>query len=72
MSLTDDERARLMRLVDWTQQGRNESDLALGWLRYEALRKVSPRVFGELHRRNLAGENFDAMVTGLVIGRVLP
>lgn len=40
-------------------------ELALGFLRYEALRKVSPRQFCELHARNLAGENFDDMITRL-------
>lgn len=41
-------------------------ELALGFLRYEALRKLHPRQFSELHARNLAGENFDDMVTKLV------
>jgi len=40
-------------------------ELALGFLRYEALRKVSPRQFSEFHGRNLAGENFDDMITRL-------
>ena len=44
---------------------RTNEELALGYLRYEALRKVSPRQFSELHARNLAGENFDDMVTRL-------
>ena len=38
-------------------------ELALGWLRYEALRRVSPRIFAEMNRRNLAGEFFDDIVT---------
>jgi len=38
-------------------------DLALGWLRYEALRRVDPHTFAEMHRRNLAGESFDDIVT---------
>lgn len=41
--------------------------LAAGYLRYEALRKLKPLQFEELHRRNLAGENFDDMVTELVV-----
>jgi hypothetical protein len=41
-------------------------ELALGWLRYEALRKVSPRTFAEMNRRNLAGEFFDGIVDGIV------
>jgi hypothetical protein len=41
----------------------NDADrLALGFLRYEALRKVTPAQFAELHRQNMRGENFDRMV----------
>jgi len=43
------------------------STLAAGYLRYETLRKLKPLQFEELHRRNLAGENFDDMVTELVV-----
>lgn len=46
---------------------RYPSTLAAGYLRYEALRKLKPLQFEELHRRNLAGENFDDMVTELVV-----
>lgn len=38
-------------------------ELAMGWLRYEALRRVSPRIFAEIHKRNLSGEFFDDIVT---------
>jgi len=41
-------------------------ELALGWLRYEALRKLTPRHYAELCSRNLNGENFDQMVTDLI------
>jgi len=38
-------------------------ELALGFLRYETLRRMNPNQFKELHQRNLAGERFDDMVT---------
>lgn len=41
--------------------------LALGYCRYKALRKLNPRQYAELHKRNLAGENFDTMVDELVV-----
>ena len=44
-----------------------DRELALGFLRYEALRKLTPRKFSELHVRNLRGENFDEMVDKLVV-----
>ncbi|HEY6018525.1 MAG TPA: hypothetical protein VIY48_01060, partial [Candidatus Paceibacterota bacterium] len=37
--------------------------------RYEALRLLNPRQFTELYKRNLAGENFDAMVDELIKAR---
>lgn len=36
--------------------------------RYETLRKLNPMQFAELHRRNLAGENFDSMVDQIAVG----
>ena len=41
-------------------------NLALGYLRYEALRKLSPAAFQELGRRNIAGEHFDSMIDLLI------
>ncbi len=37
-------------------------DLALGFLRYEALRKLNVVEFAVLIERNLRGENFDEMI----------
>lgn len=34
---------------------------------YNALRRIGPTKFKELHQRNLAGENFDDMVTQLAV-----
>ena len=45
---------------------RHPVELALGFVRYEALRKVSPRQHAELHRRNLAGEHFNDLVDELI------
>ena len=39
----------------------------MGYLRYEAIRKVNTQYFAELFTRNLKGENFDKMVDDLVI-----
>lgn len=51
------------RLVRDCVNDNTPEELALGWLRYEALRRLNPRQFAELHRRNLAGERFDDLVT---------
>lgn len=45
----------------------NERELAIGFLRYEALRKLNPIQFAKLHAKNLKGKNFDEMVNKLVI-----
>ena len=47
-------------------------ELALGWLRYEALRRVNPRIFAEMNRRNLAGEFFDDIVTDALLSWKFP
>ena len=49
--------------------GRSTDELALGYLRYEALRKLSPRQFDVIHMRNTGGkyERFDDMIDELVL-----
>ena len=42
-------------------------ELALGFARYEALRRLNPRQYRELHDRNMKGEKFDGMVDALVL-----
>jgi hypothetical protein len=42
-------------------------DLAAGYLRYEALRKLDWFAFKDLCARNIRGENFDDMVDELVL-----
>jgi hypothetical protein len=42
-------------------------DLLVAVIRYNALRRIGPTKFAELHKRNLAGENFDTMVTQLAV-----
>ncbi len=45
---------------------RSTGELAVGFIRYEALRRLNPRQYAELHKRLLRGENFDGMVDELV------
>jgi len=53
----------LVRLV---VSNHTPEELALGYLRYEAVRKMSARTFGELCKRNLDGERFDDLVTDAI------
>ena len=57
--------SRFCELFNKVFNERNPTELAMGWLRYEAIRKLNPRQFDELYRRNIAGENFDTMVDQL-------
>lgn len=61
--LTDSQSDSLDRLVRLCVANHTPEELALGWLRYEALRRVSPRIFAAITRRNLGGECFDDIVT---------
>lgn len=40
--------------------------LALGWLRYEALRRLTRLEADKLQARAIAGENFDDMIDDLI------
>jgi hypothetical protein len=63
-----DSSGSLDRLVRLCVANRTPEELALGWLRYEAVRKMNPRQFGEMCKRNLGGEFFDDLVTEAVLG----
>ena len=54
---------KLQRLVENCFDEHEVVELAIGFLRYETLRRMNPNQFKELHQRNLAGERFDDMVT---------
>jgi hypothetical protein len=41
-------------------------ELAIGFMRYEAVRKLTPGQFADLRHRAAQGGNFDAMVDKLV------
>jgi hypothetical protein len=45
---------------------RDPRELALGYLRYEELRKLGPASYAELCRRNYYGKNFDEMIDQLI------
>ena len=45
---------------------KNQEELTLGFLRYEALRKLNVKQYSDLVKNNLAGKNFDELVDELV------
>ena len=54
-------------LVAQAMTERDPKELALGFLRYEALRKLGPASYSELCRRNIeAGYRFDDLVDELI------
>ncbi len=53
-----------IREVKWE---RTVEELALGWLRYEALRKVTPWSYAELNKQNLVTRRaFDDLVDEMI------
>lgn len=50
------------RLVEMIVANHTPKELALGYLRYETVRRLSPRHFGELHKLNLSGQIFDDLI----------
>jgi hypothetical protein len=59
----------LDQLITETIADRTPKELALGWLRYEELRRFSVAAYQCLVARNLDGENFDEMVTNELLKR---
>jgi hypothetical protein len=59
----------LEQLITETIADRTPEQLALGWLRYEELRRFSVAAYQCLTARNLDGENFDEMVTAEMLKR---
>jgi len=58
---------QLERLINHARRDYTADELALGYLRYEILRTLSPRAFANWNKRNLAGENFDDIVTDALV-----
>lgn len=54
--------SNIERLVNKIVASKTPTELAIGYLRYETLRRLKPRVFSELHSLNLAGRPFDDLV----------
>jgi hypothetical protein len=50
------------QLIKDTLCSHTAPDLARGYLRYEALRKLTPHGYAQLNERNIKGERFDDMV----------
>ena len=55
-------RARMAEVIS----ERAVEELALGWLRYEALRKLNPRQYSDLSKENLTGRAFDDLVDEMI------
>ncbi len=60
------QRESLNRMVRESIKSRVEGELALGFLRYEALRQLSPQEYAALHQRQLGPNEFDEAVDELV------
>jgi hypothetical protein len=59
-------------IITETIADRTPEELALGWLRYEELRRFSVAAYQCLVARNFEGENFDEIVTNELLKRENP
>jgi hypothetical protein len=62
-----DYKEELDRLVTSAMKSHNTRQLALGFLRYERLRKMNPMQFAKLHAENITGRPFDFIVDESVV-----
>lgn len=62
-------KTNLQEVVRLCVANHTPEELALGYLRYEAVRLLSPTMFSSLHIRNLNGEWFDDVITEALINR---
>lgn len=68
MSLNNEQRGNLLLLAHNVHHNRPWEDVAAGYLRYEALRKLNVPAFRELFCQHLvSGRPFDEMVDELVL-----
>ena len=56
----------LEQKIVYAREDNNTTELARGWLRYEAVRKLTLGQFADLRHRSAVCGNFDAMVDKLV------
>lgn len=59
-------------MVNLAMANRTREELALGYLRYEVVRKLSPRAFRALYKLNLSGHRFDDLVDEAIRTHKLP
>lgn len=65
--MTNEQKQRLQQKISSAMENKNFAELTQGYLRYEALRKLSVREFQELALRNILGKNFDGMIDELIV-----
>lgn len=57
----------LNEIITRTMRDRTQSELALGWLRYETLRRWTLQEVTKAHKLNLNGKNFDSLVDESIV-----
>ena len=62
-----EQRQKIDRLVVRAMEDNSDSELALGFVRYERLRKMNPMQFAKLHAENIKGRPFDFLVDEAVL-----
>lgn len=60
-------RQALEKLVSQAVKAHTPEELALGWLRYERVRKFNAKEFGDIYRESLQGQFFDKLITEKIL-----
>lgn len=60
--MTDQQKNAFCVAVEHAIQSNNETELAIGFVMYQYVRKLTARQFAELCERNIKGERFDDMI----------
>lgn len=69
--MTDDDKDKLWEAIDKAASKQAYAELSLGWMRYEAVRKLSAREFADIFQRVVReGTFFDDIIDALILERI--
>ena len=61
--MTSDQTTKQKEILTSKTENLSREDLAIGWLRYETIRKLSPQKFAEIYQKNITeGTAFDELI----------
>ncbi len=52
----------VLNLVAITTANHTQEELAMGYIRYEMVRRLNPKSFGDIWKLNISGQRFDDII----------